>query len=64
MTNPTASVSQSAITDADSICASTPRGSGLRNMRDRVTAMGGTLTVSSGETSGTVITGSVRDTPG
>lgn len=42
---------------------STQRGSGLRNMRDRVTAMGGTLTVSSGESSGTVIAGSVRDAP-
>jgi signal transduction histidine kinase len=39
--------------------ATTPRGSGLQNMADRVEALGGTLEVTSTLGSGTTVSGSV-----
>jgi signal transduction histidine kinase len=39
------------------------RGHGLENMHERVTALDGQVTVARGRNGGTVVTGSVRDTP-
>jgi signal transduction histidine kinase len=41
--------------------SATPAGAGLTNMRDRITAVGGTLTVDSGPAHGTRLHGSVPD---
>jgi len=42
---------------------SEPQGTGLHNMRERVSLMGGHITVSRGQLGGTIVSGAVRDMP-
>jgi signal transduction histidine kinase len=42
---------------------SEPQGTGLHNMRERVSLMGGHITVSRGQLAGTIVSGAVRDMP-